>query len=69
MRDEIAAAFAAAKARGEIAEDSDCPALARRYQAYVNALRLELHQGTAAAEVAALADSLAREVEALRRAG
>ncbi len=69
MRDEIAAAFEAARTRGEIAPESDSQSLARRYQAYVNALRLELHQGTPQPEIAVLADSLAREIEALRRAG
>lgn len=66
MRTEIAAAFEAARAKGEIAADSDCAGLARRYQAYVNALRLELHQGIGAEELTALADSLAQEIEALR---
>lgn len=69
MRGEIAAGFERARALGEIAGESDCAGLARRYQAYVNALRLELHQGIAPEELRALADSLAGEIEALRCGG
>lgn len=68
MRAEFAQTFAAAKAQGDIPEDSDCDRLARRFQAYVNALRLELHQGTDAAELADLAETFARDIEVLRPA-
>ncbi len=66
MRDEFRQVFEAARTRGEISADSDCSALARRYQAYVNVLRLEHHQGTDEQEIKALAESLAAEIEALR---
>ncbi|WP_323767041.1 TetR/AcrR family transcriptional regulator [Marinovum sp.] len=66
MRDEIAAGFERASQQGEIAPTSDCAALARRYQGYVNVLRLELHQGIAPADLRVLAESLAGEIEALR---
>ncbi|MDE4306408.1 helix-turn-helix domain containing protein [Phaeobacter gallaeciensis] len=66
MRDEFRQMFEAARARGEIPADSDCSTLARRFQAYVNVLRLEHHQGTDEREIEALARSLASEIEALR---
>lgn len=66
MREEFRRVFEAARAQGEIPAESNCSALARRFQAYVNVLRLELHQGTDEQEVKALAESLAAEIEALR---
>ena len=66
MREEFRQVFEAARTRGEIPADSDCSALARRFQAYVNVLRLELHQGTDDQEIKALAATLASEIEALR---
>ncbi len=67
MRTEIANVFEAAKANGEIAVDADPKRLARRYQANLTALRLELHQGTEQIGLDELAEDMAREVEALRR--
>ncbi|GHA58427.1 TetR family transcriptional regulator [Amylibacter ulvae] len=66
MRGEIAAAFTAAKTLGELKSDMSPDRLARRYQANVTALRLELHQETNQAELSDLAEDMAREVEALR---
>lgn len=66
MRAEFAAAFERAKAAGELPENADTLRLACRYQANVTALRLEQHLGSAAGDIAALAEDMAREVEALR---
>lgn len=66
MRIEIAKVFEAAKLCGELPADADPNRLARRYQANLTALRLELHQGTEQAELLDLAEDMAREVEALR---
>lgn len=66
MRTEIASAFNAAKTLGEIKSNMSPERLARRYQANVTALRLELHQETNQAELCELAEDMAREVEALR---
>ncbi|MBT0955835.1 TetR/AcrR family transcriptional regulator [Alphaproteobacteria bacterium KMM 3653] len=67
MRGEIAQVFEAAIEQGEIASDSDAQELARRFQAYVTAIRIELHQGTPADEVTNLADKLASEIESLQQ--
>lgn len=66
MRAEFAAAFERARAMGELAPDADPALLAARYQAALTALRVEAHRGAAADELAALAESLAQEVERLR---
>ncbi len=66
MRGDIAGAFESAIRLRELPEDADPERLAHRYQANVTALRLELHQGTANAELHALAEDMAREVETLR---
>lgn len=65
MRREICQAFRAAIRQGQLPADADPERLAHRYQANVTALRLELHQGTDQAELHALAEDMAREVEAL----
>lgn len=65
MRAEIAGAFEAAKARGELPPNADPDRHARRYQANLTALRLELHQGAGQADLEDLAEDMAREVEAL----
>ncbi|RMH45602.1 MAG: TetR/AcrR family transcriptional regulator, partial [Alphaproteobacteria bacterium] len=67
MRAEFAAAFAAARDRGEIPPDADPDRLARRYQAYVTALRVELHRGAPEEDIRALAEDMAAEIEALGR--
>ncbi|MEH6738876.1 MAG: helix-turn-helix domain-containing protein [Sulfitobacter sp.] len=67
MRTEIANVFEAAKTCGELFENADPNRLARRYQANLTALRLELHQGIDQSELNELAEDMAREVEAIRR--
>jgi AcrR family transcriptional regulator len=66
MRDTFAGAFERAKAQGELSEGADSARLARRFQASVSALRFELHLETDQAEITALAEDLAQEIEALR---
>ncbi|MGJ8545999.1 MAG: TetR/AcrR family transcriptional regulator [Sulfitobacter sp.] len=68
IRHAFETGFARAKAAGELPQSADCAHLARRFQGAVAALRFELHLGTEQPEIAALADDLAREFEALRRA-
>jgi AcrR family transcriptional regulator len=62
----FAAAFERAKSEGELSAEADCAHLARRFQGSIAALRFELHVATDQADVAALAEDLARDVEALR---
>ncbi|QDL93899.1 TetR/AcrR family transcriptional regulator (plasmid) [Paroceanicella profunda] len=69
IRDAFAAGFERAKAQGELPQSADSARLARRLQATVSALRFELHLGTDPAEVSALAEDMAREIEALRLTG
>ncbi|PPB82605.1 TetR family transcriptional regulator [Albidovulum inexpectatum] len=66
MAAEFTRAFQAARDRGEIAPDSDPARLARRFQAYVTALRVELHRGAPDRVIRDLAEDMAREIEALR---
>jgi AcrR family transcriptional regulator len=66
MRAEFAAAFTAARAAGELPEEAQPERLARRYQAYVTALRVELHRGSPQAVIDDLAEDMAQEIEALR---
>ncbi|QCO54753.1 TetR/AcrR family transcriptional regulator [Pseudorhodobacter turbinis] len=66
IRQAFADAFASAKAAGELPVDADCMHLARRFQGAVTALRFELHLDTDQTDIAALAEDLAREVEAMR---
>ncbi len=66
MASEFARAFADARDRGEIAPDADPARLARRFQAYVTALRVELHRGAPDSVIRDLAEDMAREIEALR---
>ncbi|MDS9468826.1 TetR/AcrR family transcriptional regulator [Paracoccus sp. MBLB3053] len=66
FRAAFAQGFERAKAMGELPPDADSARLARRLQAHVAALRLELHLGTDPAEVSALAEDLAQAIEALR---
>ncbi|TDE38484.1 TetR/AcrR family transcriptional regulator [Antarcticimicrobium sediminis] len=66
MRDEFAEVFEQAKAAGELPLDADAARLARRYQAAVSALRLELHLGSSADDIAVLAEDMAQEFERLR---
>ncbi len=66
MRAEFAATFERAKAASELPTTANAMRLARRFQANVSALRLELHLGSHADDVAALAEDMAREIEILR---
>lgn len=66
MLQEITAAFAAAQGQGELPAAADPPRLARRYQANLTALRLELHEGIDPDALRDLAEDMARETEALR---
>lgn len=61
MRQEFASLFEQARTAGVLPASADVDRLARRYQANVGALRFELHLGTAPAEIAALAEDMARE--------
>lgn len=67
IREIFARAFEQAMAQGELPQDADSARLARRLQAHVSARRLELHLGTDPAEVTALAEDLACDIEGLRR--
>ncbi|WP_339928848.1 TetR/AcrR family transcriptional regulator [uncultured Brevundimonas sp.] len=58
---QFARLFEQARAEGALPADADVDRLARRYQANVTALRLELHLGTGQADIAALAEDMARE--------
>lgn len=66
IRKEFAAAFDAARQAGELPHDVDITRLARRFQSYVNMLRIELHQGSAQDEVAELAEDFAQSLESMR---
>ena len=65
---EFAAAFDAARTAGEIPEDADTTRLARRYQANISALRVELLRGAPRDHIDHLAEDMARETMALRQA-
>ncbi|WP_135501014.1 TetR/AcrR family transcriptional regulator [Roseovarius aestuariivivens] len=66
MQEEMAQAFARARDLGELPDAADPQKLARRYQANVTQLRIEAHRGLPRAELAALAEEMAQEIEALR---
>ncbi len=68
IRVTFASEFDAAKQAGELADDVDVARLARRFQSYVNMLRIELHQGSARNEVAELAEDFAQSLESMRLA-
>jgi TetR/AcrR family transcriptional regulator, transcriptional repressor for nem operon len=61
MGAEFAAGFEAALRAGELPQDADPKRLARRFQANVTALRVELQRGVPAADIAELAADMARE--------
>tara|TARA_B100001179_G_scaffold159085_1_gene116458 strand:- start:18 stop:629 length:612 start_codon:yes stop_codon:yes gene_type:complete len=67
MTEEITALFAAAQAAGEVSAQADIARLARRYQADMTALRIEAHRCGDPAQLAMLAEDMARDVEALRQ--
>ncbi|MCP1168531.1 TetR/AcrR family transcriptional regulator [Limimaricola litoreus] len=66
MTAEIEAIFAAARAAGELPPGADPARLARRYQADMTALRIEAHRGGPSAPLAALAEDMAGQLQALR---
>ncbi len=66
MRDEFSKVFAAAQDASELPSDADPDRLARRFQANLSALRLELHRSASTEEIAMLCEDMAREIEALR---
>ena len=66
MRLEISKAFEAAVNKKELSPGTDASRLARRYQANLTALRLELHQGMDQSELHDLAEDMACELETLR---
>lgn len=66
MRDEFAAACATAREREELPRSADADRLARRFQANVTALRVELQRGSSKDVIAELAEDMALEIEALR---
>lgn len=66
MRGEFTAAFEAARAAGDLPPDADPDRLARRFQANVTALRVELHRGAPQEVIQDLSEDMAQEIEALR---
>ena len=61
MRAEFTQAFKAAQQGDEIPATADPDRLARRYQANITALRVELHRGAPQADLIDLAEDMARE--------
>lgn len=66
MRGEFTAAFEAARAAGDLPPDADPDRLARRFQANVTALRVEMHRGAPQEVIRDLSEDMAQEIEALR---
>jgi TetR/AcrR family transcriptional repressor of nem operon len=58
---EFAESFEAARAAGELPHDADPMRLARRFQANVSALRIELQRGTSQDDISKLAADMAQE--------
>ncbi|ALI54289.1 TetR/AcrR family transcriptional regulator [Celeribacter marinus] len=65
MHQEFKSCFAQAIAQGALSQSSDPDRLARRYQANISALRLELARGAPDEDVIALAEDMAHEIEAM----
>ncbi|GHE02925.1 hypothetical protein U879_08960 [Defluviimonas sp. 20V17] len=65
MEAEFAAAFAAARAAGELPDSADPERLARRLQAEIFGLRAYAQRSDAQGKVAELAEDIARDLEAL----
>lgn len=61
MCTEFEAAFEAARAAGEVPPDADTKRYARRFQANITALRIELQRGGAKSDIANLAADMAQE--------
>lgn len=62
---EFAKSFEAARAMGELPRDADPMRLARRFQANISALRLELQRGTPIDDISQLAADMANEITEL----
>lgn len=65
MYAEFAATFEAAREAGELPPDADTHRLARRFQANVTALRVELQRGLPRPVITELAEDMARETMVL----
>lgn len=65
MKGEFETGFMAAKAARDVPEAADTARLARRYQAALTALQIELQRGLAGAELADFVDDLAAPFEQL----
>lgn len=68
IEDDFAVAFRAARAAGELPDNADPARLASRLQAAIFGLRAYAQRSNAQDRIAALADDIATEIEALRRA-
>ena len=68
IEDDLAAAFQAARAAGELPDSADPQRLASRLQAAIFGLRAYAQRSDAQDRIAALAADIARDVEALRQA-
>lgn len=62
MLSEFTAVFEQARTDGALRADVDCARLARRYQANIVALQVEIHRRTSKAALARLADDMASEL-------
>lgn len=69
MREEFATAFTEAREAGELPSNADPDRLARRFQANVTALRVELHRGSLNSAIHELTEDMAQEIESLRSKG
>lgn len=65
MRDAFAEGFARAIRLKELPEHADPDRLARRYQANIAALRIEVHRGAAQVHLEAMADDMVNELNRL----
>lgn len=66
MEKEMAAVFERAKQLGELPENADPRRLARRFQSDITALKIEAYRSVDPEELAASADELAQDIEAMR---
>ncbi|HAW56649.1 MAG TPA: TetR/AcrR family transcriptional regulator, partial [Hyphomonas sp.] len=67
MKAEFEAGFSAAKEAGDLPHTADTARLARRYQAALTALQIELQRGLSGAELTAFVDDLIEPFEQLAR--
>ena len=67
MKAEFEAGFNAAKEAGDLPHTADAARLARRYQAALTALQIELQRGLSGAELSAFVDDLIEPFEQLAR--